>query len=64
MIICLCKNVSDRRIKELAGEGKTLCDVVKSCEAGTHCGACTADVRELIRKEHNQVRSQTSNRDC
>jgi bacterioferritin-associated ferredoxin len=48
MIICLCKNVSDRQIKELTTQGLKLCEVVKSSEAGTCCGACTEEVRKIV----------------
>lgn len=51
MIICLCKNVSDREIKDLVCQGKKLCDVVRSSEAGTSCGACTEDIRKIVRGE-------------
>jgi bacterioferritin-associated ferredoxin len=51
MILCLCKGVSDRKVKEMAQSGQTLKQIVQSCEASTCCGACANDLRDLVKKE-------------
>ena len=51
MILCLCKGVSDRKVRELAKEGQSLKQIVETCEASTCCGACAWDLREIVRKE-------------
>lgn len=63
MIICLCKNVSDRQIKELASQGKQFCEVIRSSQAGTCCGACTEDVKKIVQTEGKPTRSGQSPRE-
>lgn len=50
MIICLCKSVSDRKIRELADQGASYREVVHQSQAGTCCGACTLDVQDIIKR--------------
>jgi bacterioferritin-associated ferredoxin len=54
MILCLCKGVSDRKVREMAQQGQTLKQIVEVCEAGTGCGACTMDLREIVRDESDK----------
>ena len=55
MIICLCKNVSDRQIREMADQGASMRDVLHKSQAGTCCGACTVEVQDLVRRCRRQV---------
>jgi len=49
MVVCLCKGVSDKTIRWLVQNGaKGLRDVAQACKAGTDCGSCVCQVRELI----------------
>jgi bacterioferritin-associated ferredoxin len=49
MLVCLCKGVTDRKIRWLVQNGKTcLKDVVRTCQAGTDCGSCIGQVKELV----------------
>ena len=49
MVVCLCKAVSDRTIRTLVKNGAhCLRDVARACKAGTDCGSCVCQVRELI----------------
>ena len=59
MILCLCKGVSDRKVKEMAQSGHTLKQIVQSCEASTCCGACANDLRDLVKKESTKPSSTT-----
>ena len=49
MIVCLCKGVSSRTILDEARRGAvTLKQIRQSCQAGTDCGACTRQIRQLL----------------
>ncbi|MCA9688421.1 MAG: (2Fe-2S)-binding protein [Myxococcales bacterium] len=49
MIVCLCKGVSSRTILAEIGRGhRTLREVRERCQAGTGCGACTRQIRQMI----------------
>ncbi|MEL6348633.1 MAG: (2Fe-2S)-binding protein [Myxococcota bacterium] len=51
MIVCICHQVSDRELKRLFSEGKTrLGEIARSCRAGTDCGACASQIRELAER--------------
>ncbi|MBK7824640.1 (2Fe-2S)-binding protein [Nannocystis sp.] len=61
MIVCLCKGVSSRTILDEARRGAcTLKQIRQSCQAGTGCGACVQQIRQLIetvtpRHEHHNT---------
>ena len=49
VLICLCKAVSDKTIRELVDRGATnVKQVMASCKAGSDCGSCLSEVKELI----------------
>jgi bacterioferritin-associated ferredoxin len=59
MIVCLCKGVSSRTIlAEIRRGNCTLKGVAQSCQAGTGCGACVQQIRELIATGGAAARSQ------
>lgn len=50
MIVCLCKAVSDREIRQVIGEGHTSVKAIaRRCGAGTgrNCGGCHASLKAL-----------------
>ena len=52
MLVCVCKGVSDRRIRALVKNGaRHWRDVVSQCSAGSDCGTCLAQVRDLVEDE-------------
>jgi bacterioferritin-associated ferredoxin len=51
VIVCLCKGISDRRIREMAKQGQTLRQIITNCEAGTCCGTCASEIKELVKVE-------------
>ncbi len=61
MIVCLCKGVSSRTILDEARRGScTLKQIRQSCQAGTCCGACVPQIRQLLdsvapRHEHHST---------
>ena len=49
MLVCICKGVSDRRIKEEVNRGaRTLLQIRRACDAGTDCGSCTKQIRQIV----------------
>ena len=61
MVVCLCKGVSDKKIRWLVQNGATnLKEVTSICKAGRDCGACITDVRSIVRTTRAQLKlSQT-----
>lgn len=49
MIVCICKAVSDKHIRRLAGEGVvSLRDLSRELGVGTCCGKCVPHAREVL----------------
>ena len=49
MIVCLCRGVSDGKVRLAVREGaSTLKEVAARCAAGRGCGACHEQIHELI----------------
>jgi bacterioferritin-associated ferredoxin len=49
MVVCLCKGVSDKKVRWLVQNGAaTLRDVMTSCKAGTDCGSCVCQLKQII----------------
>lgn len=49
MIVCLCKGVSSRQILSEVRRGNcTVKGIAQSCQAGTCCGMCVRQIRDLI----------------
>ena len=52
MIVCHCRALSDRAIREVIRRGAhSPREVVLACQAGRSCGGCIPAVRELIASE-------------
>ncbi|MDH5307229.1 MAG: (2Fe-2S)-binding protein [Myxococcales bacterium] len=52
MIVCHCKGISDRTIRDAVRAGARSCgQVARSCDAGRCCGGCAPVIRELIARE-------------
>lgn len=63
MIVCLCEGVTDREIKDHLGSGaSTVREVGRRCGAGTDCGMCRCDIRDMLRhrgrKAHHACATQ------
>jgi ferredoxin-nitrate reductase len=50
VIVCSCHAVSDQHVRNLAHSGASEDDVVRRTSAGTACGACRPQVRELVER--------------
>ncbi|MCB0367594.1 MAG: (2Fe-2S)-binding protein [Bdellovibrionaceae bacterium] len=49
MYICLCKNLSESRLRELQQSGQmTLDQALQASQAGTDCGACCNRIKNLV----------------
>jgi bacterioferritin-associated ferredoxin len=48
MIVCSCRAVSDRDLRELARAGLSHADVVAQTGVGTDCGCCREDVADIL----------------
>lgn len=45
MILCICKNISEKRFKELKSKGLSTQRCIKQLGLGTQCGICVRFVR-------------------
>jgi len=49
MIICICRNVCERKVRAAIDDGATTVDAIgKACRAGTGCGACRQQICAII----------------
>lgn len=55
MYVCVCKAVSDTRIKRMVREGSatTLREVVRETGLGSCCGKCVPAARELLSSQQS-----------
>ena len=66
MIVCVCKGVSDRRIREEAAAGHSLDEVFRRTGAGSSCGQCRFAIARIVAAEHAaaQVAEQAGKQDA
>ena len=49
MIVCLCHNICDRRLRaEVAAGARSVAEVAACSRAGTDCGACLPLLRQTV----------------
>ncbi|MFL5458673.1 MAG: bacterioferritin-associated ferredoxin [Myxococcales bacterium] len=49
MLVCVCRGVSDRELRDVLARGaSTLRDVGRACGAGTDCGSCRDLLRNML----------------
>jgi bacterioferritin-associated ferredoxin len=51
MIICVCKNVNSRQLKECLQKGMSLDDITEEMGLGTGCGRCLEYAFTVAEKE-------------
>jgi len=52
MYVCLCKSVTDHEIKEAVDNGVTSFEAMQNhLSVSTVCGACTCEVKDIIKKK-------------
>ena len=52
MIICVCRGITDRRIREEAADGSSLEEVLARTGAGSSCGTCRFAISRMVGEEH------------
>lgn len=58
MLVCLCKGVSDKKIRSAVENGASnVKQVMSTCHAGKDCGACICTVRDIIRQTRKEAQS-------
>jgi bacterioferritin-associated ferredoxin len=61
VIICHCRAVNDRAIREVVRSGASTCrEVARACHAGRICGGCRPAIAALIDEERAQVATLAS----
>lgn len=51
MIVCICNNVSDRKIRQAVDEGMTsMTELRDHLDVGTCCGKCHACAKHVLRE--------------
>jgi bacterioferritin-associated ferredoxin len=63
MFLCLCKAVSDRKVRQVVSEGAgSVKDVAHACDAGTGkgCGACLVSIRSLLHETEEACQNNES----
>jgi bacterioferritin-associated ferredoxin len=51
MIVCVCNNVSDKKIRTAVDAGmSSLADLRKNLDVGTCCGKCHSCAKQVIRE--------------
>lgn len=64
MIVCVCKRISERRIRELKREGVCTLEELQGCSGlGTECGQCRMSACEIL-LEQPPVQLATEIRPC
>jgi len=49
MIVCICKNISDKEIKAELNNGiNSLCDLKRALGVATKCGMCECEVKQIV----------------
>jgi len=49
MIVCLCKGITDRAVRQAARAGATsVSEVGAACAAATECGGCQSVIDEIL----------------
>ena len=51
MILCLCEGVNDRTVERVIdGGAATVAEIGERCGAGTGCGRCSCDLKDLLER--------------
>lgn len=57
MFVCVCKGISDRKIRALVESGcaRSLREVVNQCRAGSDCGSCLLQIRQIVEETQSEA---------
>ena len=60
MIVCICKNISDKEIKAELNNGiNSLCDLKRALGVATKCVMCECEVKQLVCTDKNNQEQAT-----
>lgn len=49
MIVCICNNINESKVKDAVQSGsKTCCEVMKFYDCESCCGKCNKELREIV----------------
>lgn len=58
MVICFCKSLTEKHIKELIDQGATsLDDIIRCCSACLSCGQCQDDIIKMLEQKNENISS-------
>jgi bacterioferritin-associated ferredoxin len=64
MIVCHCRVVSDREVRDAIAAGATgLCAIAEACQVATRCGGCLPEIRRLLDERGLPVEADLTSRD-
>jgi bacterioferritin-associated ferredoxin len=52
VIVCVCKGVTDRQIRQEASAGHPVDEVLRRTGAGSSCGSCRFVIARMVAQEH------------
>jgi bacterioferritin-associated ferredoxin len=59
VIVCHCRAVSDRTIRDaIRGGARCRVSVARACAAGRSCGGCTGAIDEIVRSELERLEAR------
>jgi bacterioferritin-associated ferredoxin len=59
MILCLCEGIDDQTVRHHARRGcLTVRELGRSCGAGRDCGACVADLKQVLEACREELAGQ------
>jgi bacterioferritin-associated ferredoxin len=62
VIVCHCRRVTDRRIRQAVRQGAcTVGDVARACQAGGSCGGCAPAIDAILRTERGPEAARSFN---
>lgn len=48
MIICVCKNINNKKLEEMSTTYEKFKDLQKNTGIGTECGSCAKDAKKIF----------------
>jgi len=60
MIICVCKNVNSRQLRECLQRGMTIDDISEEMGLGTGCGCCLEYATHMVEKERPLIARESA----
>ena len=59
MIVCLCEAMSEGQLRRAVREGAcSRFELSRATGAGTHCGSCRCDLKQLVNDELQQMSAE------